>query len=283
MLDFISLTFVQHALLACFFASITCGVVGTFILLNRLVFLAGGTAHAAYGGVGLAICFQLPVLPSLLVFSSVASLIMGSLSIEKTERTEVFTGALWAVGMAVGILALDFTEGYNVDLMSYLFGSILAVSNLDLIIMGVIVILIVAVVIWRYDDFLLVSFDRQYAQTRNVPVNLIYYLLLLIIALATVLLIRVVGIILTIALLTIPPFIGMRYASRLWKMMLIGICCSLFFSIGGLFLAYFFDITASAAIIMLAVVSLALVLGQEAITVYRRKRHILAELTEKEL
>nr|WP_319515227.1 metal ABC transporter permease [uncultured Cohaesibacter sp.] len=281
MVDFLSLGFVQHALWACLFASITCGVVGTFILLNRLVFLAGGTAHAAYGGIGLAICFQLPILPSLLAFSCLTSLVMGSLSIQKTDRTEVLTGALWAVGMAVGILALDFTEGYNVDLMSYLFGSILAVSNQDLTIMGAIVVAIVAVVVWRYDDFLLVSFDRPYARTRNVPVSIIYFLLLIITALATVLLIRVVGIILTIALLTIPPFIGMRYANRLWKMMLIGTGCSLFFSVGGLLIAYYFNLTASAAIIMLAAVTLAVVLSEEAFMVWRRKKQILSQLSSQ--
>ncbi len=276
MLDFLSLSFVQHALIASVLAAIVCGVVGTLIVLNRLVFLAGGVAHAAYGGVGLALFFQLPMMPTLLGFTSATSLLMGWLTEKSRERTEVIIGALWAAGMATGILLLNFRGGYNVDLTSYLFGSILVVTTGDLSVMALIAAAILALVIWRYDDFLMISFDPEYARTRQVPVRLMYNLLLVLTALASVILIRVVGIILTIALLTIPPFLGMRYTKQLWKMMMIAGLSTLVFSIGGLFAAYWLNVTAGAAIIMLATLTLGVILFTDHFLSRRRLRQTVA-------
>jgi zinc transport system permease protein len=279
MLDFLSLHFVQHALVACLLASITCGIVGTLILLNRLVFLAGGVAHAGYGGIGIAIYFQLPLLPSLLAFTSGASLLMGTLSAKNDDRTEVLIGALWAAGMATGIILLNLLNSYNADLMSYLFGSLLAVSSGDLIMMTIIVVGIVGLTVWRYDDFLMISFDKEYARTRRVPVFAIYLALLIMTALATVVLIRVVGIILTIALLTIPPYIGMHYAHRLWKMILIAGASALVFCLGGFFAAYWLNITAGAAIIMFATATLGIILSLEALNTRLKRRKIIFRTT----
>ena len=278
MLDFLSLNFVQHALIASVLAAVVCGVVGTLIVLNRLVFLAGGVAHAAYGGVGLALFFQLPMLPTLLGFTSATSLLMGRLTENKRERTEVIIGALWAAGMATGILLLNFKGGYNVDLTSYLFGSILVVTTGDLTGMVMIVAITLALIVWRYDDFLMISFDPEYARTRQVPVRLMYNLLLVLTALASVILIRVVGIILTIALLTIPPFLGMKYTKQLWKMMLIAGLSTLAFNIGGLFAAYWLNVTAGAAIIMLATLTLGASLLLDQFISRRRLRRTTAGL-----
>ena len=120
--------FMQHALLAGLLASVACGVIGTLIAANRMLFLAGGVAHAAYGGVGLALFLSLPVLPVTLVFSITAALLMSSLAMKSKMGSETFIGALWAVGMAVGIILIDLTPGYRADLSTYLFGNILAVS-----------------------------------------------------------------------------------------------------------------------------------------------------------
>ncbi|MFC3023132.1 metal ABC transporter permease [Vibrio zhugei] len=274
MQEFFSYTFVQHALIAAVFASIVCAIVGTLIVINQLVFLAGGVAHAAYGGVGAAVTLRLPLMPTLLCFTSASALLMGGLTARRRERTEVLIGALWAAGMACGILMLDFSNGYNVDLMSYLFGSMLAVSTFDLWVMGGVVALIIVLAVWLYDEFLLISFDMEYARTRRVPVKMIYTILLLMTAFSTVVMIRVVGIILTIALLTVPPFIGMRYANRLWKMMVIAGVSALTFCIGGLLGAYFIDVTASAAIIVLETATLGLILAGEKVVELWRKRRV---------
>lgn len=274
MQEFFSFMFVQHALIAALLASIVCGTVGTLIVINRLVFLAGGVAHAAYGGVGAAVTLRLPLMPTLLCFTSLSALIMGGLTSRRRERTEVLVGALWAAGMASGILMLDFSNGYNVDLMSYLFGSMLAVSSFDLWIMGGVVAVIVGLIFWFYDEFLMISFDMEYARTRRVPVKLIYILLLLMTAFATVVMIRVVGIILTIALLTIPPFIGMRYANQLWKMMVIAGISALIFCVGGLLTAYYINVTASAAIIVYETVTLGIILISEKLVELMRKHRV---------
>lgn len=271
MLMFLSLNFVQHALLASLLASITCGIVGTLIVLNRLIFLAGGIAHAAYGGVGLAIFFRLPVLPTLLGYTTVISTLMGSLIKKKKERTDVMIGAMWASGMSLGVLLLNLTTGYHADLMSYLFGSILAISHIDLIVMGVITVGILLFITWRYQDFLMISFDMQYAQTRGVPTTIIYLILLILTAFASVILIRVVGIILTIALLTIPPFIGMRFTRKLWKMMVVATICAFIFCIGGLLIAYQFNLTAGAAIVLLAALTLGLVLAADRVIQFKHR------------
>ncbi|CAG9298027.1 metal ABC transporter permease [Celerinatantimonas diazotrophica] len=276
--EFFSFTFIQHALMAAVLASIACGVVGTLIVINQLVFLAGGVAHAAYGGVGAAITLRLPMLPTLLCFTSSTALLMGALTVKRRERTEVLIGAMWAVGMAIGILLLDFSNGYNVDLMSYLFGSMLAVSSFDLWVMGSAVALIVVLATIFYEELLMISFDMEYARTKRVPVWLIYTLLLLMTACATVVLIRVVGIILTIALLTIPSFIGMRYADRLWKMMIVAAFSSFVFCVGGLVGAYFIDVTASAAIIVLATLTLGIILLFEKLSEYWQRHKLSNEL-----
>lgn len=282
MQEFLSFMFIQHALIAAALASVACGVVGTLIVINQLVFLAGGVAHAAYGGVGTAITLRLPILPTLLGFTSAAALMMGALSARRRERTEVLVGALWAVGMAIGILFLDFSNGYNVDLMSYLFGSMLAVSSFDLWVMGITVTLIVVLAMVFYSELLMISFDMDYARTKQVSVWMIYTLLLLMTACATVVLIRVVGIILTIALLSIPSFIGMRYANQLWKMMLLAALSSFIFCVGGLIGAYIINVTASAAIIVLASTTLAGILMFEKLTEYRYRYKLVSELDKHE-
>ena len=140
-------------------------------------------------------------------------------------------GVIWAVGMAAGVILMDLTPGYHVDLMSYLFGSILAVPASDLWQMGAIAILVIAVVTWYYNDFLVISYDDEFARLRNVPVTFLYYLLLGMIALTVVMIIRVVGLILVIALLTIPPFIAEKFTSSLRSMMMMSTALSCAFTL----------------------------------------------------
>ena len=132
MIEALSLTFVQNAILAGVLASVACGTIGSLVVVNRQVFLAGGVAHAAYGGVGLGIFLGLPVLPCAVAFTALAALVAAHFTVERRERSDSFVGVLWATGMALGIILLNLTPGYNVDLMSYLFGSILTVPRADI-------------------------------------------------------------------------------------------------------------------------------------------------------
>jgi zinc transport system permease protein len=159
---------------------------------------------------------------------------------------------IWALGMAIGIILIDLTPGYNVDLMSYLFGSILTVPATDLYAMLAMGILIALLVAYYYKDLLLLSYDDEFARIRGVPVKALYFAMIGLLAVTVVLVIRVVGLILVIALLTIPPFIAEKYARSLLQMMVGASLLGAVFTIAGLWLSYTYDLTSGAAIILVA-------------------------------
>lgn len=250
MIEALHLQFMQNAFLAAFLASIVCGIIGTFVVVNRIVFISGGIAHAAYGGVGLAFFFGLSPLLGILGFSLLVSLVMAAITWKVRHRADTVIGVLWALGMALGVILLDLTPGYNVDLMSYLFGSILAVPTSDLWLMLGLSVLVVLTVGYFYQDFVSLSYDEEFAKVRGVPVKMLYFLLMVMIALSVVMVIQVVGLILIIALLTIPPYIAERFSGSLLTMMFYSILLNILFSWVGLWLSYTFNLTSGASIIM---------------------------------
>lgn len=248
----LSMPFMQHALLAGVLASVACGIIGTLVAANRMLFLAGGVAHAAYGGVGLALFLSLPVLPVTLLFSIAAALLMSILAIKSNISKETFIGALWAVGMAIGIILIDLTPGYRADLNTYLFGNILAVSVSDIWLMISLDLFLLVVVIAGFQSFLAFTFDRDFAASRGLPVNFLHHLLVVMSALCVVMLIRVVGLLLVMALFTLPPAIATRYAKTFSGTMVIATLCSVFFCVFGLLLASVLDLASGAMIILVA-------------------------------
>jgi zinc transport system permease protein len=252
MIEALQFEFMRNALYAGLLTSIICGIIGTLIVVNRLVFLAGGIAHSAYGGIGLAFFFGLPYMVGAIGFSFVVAMIMAGVSLKEKERADTIVGVLWAVGMASGILLLDLTPGYNVDLMSYLFGSILSVPRSDLITMAIIGGVILLLVGFYFRDLLAMSYDEEFAQIRGIPVTRLYYMLIGMVAVTVVMVVQVVGLILVIALLTIPPSISEKYTKSLAKMMIFSAFLGMIFTTGGLWLSYRFDVTSGAAIIFLA-------------------------------
>ncbi|MBU0988143.1 MAG: metal ABC transporter permease, partial [Proteobacteria bacterium] len=185
-------------------------------------------------------------------FAFFIAMVMAAVTLKARHRADTIIGVLWAVGMAIGVILLDLTPGYNVDLMSFLFGSILAVPTSDLWLMLVLDGLILFIVAFFYNDFLAVSYDEDFAQIKGVHVKLLYFLLLAMVALSVVMMIRIVGLILVIALLTIPPYIAERYCGSLKAMMIISIILNYFFTTVGLWLSYTFNLTSGATIIMVA-------------------------------
>ena len=244
----------RNALLAGLLASIMCGIIGTLVVVNRLVFLSGGIAHAAYGGIGLAFFFGFPYLWGILGFALLMAAIMAAVSFKTKQRADTIIGVLWAVGMALGVILLDITPGYNVDLMSYLFGSILTVPVSDLWLMLLLNGVVLLFVGYYYHDLVSLSYDEEFAQVRGVPVRFLYFSLIAMIALLVVMIIQVVGLILVIALLTIPPYIAEKYAGSLSRMMLYAVLLNLFFTTAGLWFSYHFNLTSGASIIMVAAV-----------------------------
>jgi zinc transport system permease protein len=244
--------FMRTALLAGFLASVACGVIGTLVVVNRIVFISGGIAHAAYGGIGFAFFFGFAPLAGAAGFALLTAMIMAAVTLKNKQRADTVIGVLWAVGMALGIILIDLTSGYNVDLMSYLFGSILTVPRVDILFMGLIDAGVVIIVGLFYNSFLAMSFDEEFAKAMGISVSLLYYVLLAMIALSVIMLIRVVGLILVIALLTIPPFIAEKFCRSLKAMIVVSVVLNCLFSFIGLWLSYAYNLTSGATIIMVA-------------------------------
>ena len=252
MLEALQFEFFQNALAAGLIASVICGIMGTLVVVNRIVFLSGGIAHAAYGGIGISFFFGWPYLVGTIGFSLIAAIVMAAVTLRTRHRADTIIGVIWALGMAFGIILLDLTPGYNVDLMSYLFGSILTVPLSDLAIMLVIGAGIAGFIAVFYKDILAISYDEEFARIRGVPVIALYFSMIALLALTIVMVIQVVGLILVIALLTIPPFMVERYAKSLWQMMVGSSVLGCIFTILGLWLSYTFDLTSGASIILVA-------------------------------
>jgi zinc transport system permease protein len=244
--------FMRNALLTGLLVSVACGVIGTFVVVKRIVFVSGGIAHAAYGGIGLSYFLGLDPVVGAIAFSLLAALGMGTVQRRTGERADTLIGVMWAIGMATGIILVDLTPGYKADLMSYLFGSILAVPSSELLIMAILDLVVVASVLLFYKELLAISFDEVFATVENVPVNAIYLVLMGLVALTVVMLMRVVGLILVIAMLTVPAAISGRFVSDVKRMMLLASALGMLFMTTGLWLSYFLNLTSGATIILVS-------------------------------
>jgi zinc transport system permease protein len=280
MIEALQFEFMQNALVAGLLASVICGIMGTLVVVNRIVFLSGGIAHAAYGGIGLAFFFGWPYKVGAIGFSLLSAMVMAAVSLKAKHRSDTIIGVIWAVGMALGIILLDLTPGYNVDLMSYLFGSILSVPDSDLWLLLAASVLIIITVAYFYNDYLAMSYDEEFAQIRGVSVKFLYFLLIGLLAVSIVMIIQVVGLILVIALLTIPPFIAEKYSKSLFKMMVFSSFLSVIFTITGLWLSYVFNLTSGASIIMVAGTGFFISLLVERLTVFRSDHAAITIETE---
>jgi zinc transport system permease protein len=262
MIEALQFEFMQNAFLAGLLASVICGIMGTLVVVNRIVFLSGGIAHASFGGIGLAFFFGWPFMVGTIGFSLVAAVTMAAITFKAKHRADTIIGVIWAIGMAIGIILLDLTPGYNVDLMSYLFGSILTVPDSDIWMMLLVGLAFVGIVFYFYNDYLALSYDEEFAQIRGVHVRSLYFLMIVMVAIGIVMVIQVVGLILVIALLTIPPYIAERYSTSLFKMMVLSSVLSAIFTVIGLWFSYALDLTSGATIIAVAgigfIISLAL-------------------------
>lgn len=253
MLEALQFDFMQNAIIAGLLISIAAGIIGSLVVVNKITFLTGGIAHSSYGGIGLAIYLGLPVLFGATVFAIITALIIAALTLSNKSRIDSLIGLMWAFGMAIGIIFVDLTPGYNVDLMSYLFGSIIAVSQNDVIYLTLLDIFIISVVTIFYKQILIVSYDSEFAYLRGISVKFFYSLILILCALCVVAAIKAVGLILVIALLTIPTYLAESFVSKLSSMMIVSSFLAALFTIVGLIVSYFYDISSGASIIITAV------------------------------
>lgn len=273
MMEALQYEFMRNALMAGLLVSIACGVIGTLVVVNRIVFISGGIAHAAYGGIGLGYYLGFNPVWGAIAFSVVSALGMGAVQRRTRQRADTLIGVMWAVGMALGIVLVDLTEGYKADLMSYLFGSILTVPSGELLLMVVVDLAIVVVVALFYKELLAISFDGTFAEVENVPVEALQMVLLCLIALTVVVMMRVVGLILVIALLTMPAAIAGQFAQDLKRMMALASGLGILFTTAGLWVSYAFNLTSGATIILVSAAGFALASALRGVV--RRGRTVL--------
>ena len=250
MMELLQYEFIRNAIMAGILASISCGIIGVYVVVKRIVFISGGIAHASFGGIGLGYYLGINPILGVLPFSIASALSMGWVSKRSRLPEDTAIGILWAMGMSIGIILVSLTPGYAPDLMTYLFGNILTVPFSDIILMLVLDAIIILAVYSFYKEFLALCFDEEFATVRGVHAERLYLVLLCLIALTIVVLIRVVGIILVIALLTIPAAMSRQFTSNLKKMMLLSIMFGAVFSSGGIWLSYLFDVPSGATIVL---------------------------------
>lgn len=250
--------FFRNAVFASLLASLTCGIVGSYIVARRMVFISGGITHASFGGIGIAYFLGLNPVLGAAVFSVLSALGIEYISGKTSVREDSAIGILWSLGMALGIIFVFMTPGYAPNLMSYLFGSILTVGKPDLWLMVALSVIIGGFFMRFYHTILFIAFDEDYARTHNIPVRLFKYLLISLVALTIVMNIRIVGIILVISFLTIPPSTANLFTNNLRKMMLYSTLIGIFGSLAGIYISYFLNIPSGATIIFAFVVIFAI-------------------------
>lgn len=253
--------FLRNALVTGLLAAVACGVVGSYVVVRRISYIAGSIAHCILGGMGAARYLSVVhgwewchPLYGALTSALLAALVIGWVSLHFRQREDTVIGAVWALGMAVGILFIYETPGYNEDLMSYLFGNILLVSRPEMWLLAVLDVAVVTLGVLFHKPLLAVCFDEEFARLRGIRVEFFYLLLLCLTALTVVVLVTVVGIVLVIALLTLPAAAASQFSRTLWRMMIAATLISMVVTSFGIALSYSPNLPAGATIIILACV-----------------------------
>lgn len=255
MIEALHYEFMRNALFAAILVSIACGIVGTLVVIKKIVFISGGITHAAFGGIGLGYLLGINPVLTALPFSLLSAIGIGIIRKRTRISEDSAIGILWAVGMALGILFIGLTPGYAPDLFSYLFGSILTVPLSDILIMIVLDVVIIVTVLVLYKELQALLFDEEFSAIAGVRTNILYIVLLCLVALSIVVLIRVIGIILVIALLTIPTTIVRQFTNRLRTLMVFSIVSAAVFTVAGLWLSYVLNLPSGAVIVLVFAVA----------------------------
>lgn len=250
MIEALHYEFMRNAVFAAILVSIACGIVGTLVVIKKIVFISGGITHAAFGGIGLGYLLGINPVLTALPFTLLSAIGIGMVRKRTRISEDSAIGILWAVGMALGILFIGLTPGYAPDLFSYLFGSILTVPLSDIFIMIVLDIIIIVTVFLLYKELQALLFDEEFSAIAGVRTNILYIILLCLVALSIVVLIRVIGIILVIALLTIPTTIVRQFTNRLRTLMFYSIIGAVVFTVTGLWLSYVLNLPSGAVIVL---------------------------------
>ena len=253
MTELIQYTFFQHALLGGLLASIACGIIGTYIVTRRLVFISGGITHASFGGIGIGLFTGISPLLSAAVFSVLSAFGVEWLSKRKDMREDSAIAVFWTLGMALGVMFSFLSPGFAPDLSAYLFGNILTITVTDLVILGVLALVLIVFFTLFIHPIIHVAFDREFARSQGLPVTFFEYTLMLFIALTIVACLRMVGIVLAISLLTIPLMTANLFTYKFKRIIWLSVIIGFLSCMGGLFISYFLNVPSGASIIFFSI------------------------------
>ncbi len=241
--------FFQNAVLAAILASVCCGIIGTYIVSRRIVFISGGITHASFGGIGLGYYFGINPVTGAVFFSIISAMGVEFFTKKADMRNDSVIAILWSLGMAIGIIFIYLTPGYSPNLITYLFGNIITVGPADLYPLLALTIFLLIFFYYYHRLIIYIAFDEQFALTRNAPVNIINYFMMALVALTIVLSIKIAGIILVISLLTIPQNTANLFTNDFRRIILYSIIFGFTGSFSGLIISYFLNIPSGASII----------------------------------
>jgi len=266
--DLFAYSFLSNAFFAAILASIICGIIGTIIIEKKMIMLSGGIAHTSYGGVGLGYLLGFNPLIGGLIFSVSSAVGIGYLTKKEKNNSNVFIALFWSLGMALGVLFISFMDSYPPDINGYLFGDILSVSNSELVLILVLSLIIILFVFLMFNNLKSYLFDKDYYGLKGNKKNTIDYILLILVAFSVVLLIKVCGIILIIAMLAAPAATAKIFTKKFHSRIILSVILGTIYSLTGLVLSYYLDISSGASIVCTAVITYFLIYE---INVRRRK------------
>ena len=269
--------FIQSALIAGLLASFASGLMGSYVVVKRVVLLSGSIAHSVLSGLGICLWLRrtydlqwLEPIYGAFVASVLSAILIGWIHLNFKQREDAVIATIWTSGMAIGVIFVSLTPGYNVELMNFLFGNILWVSHLDLWVLTILDLVLLFFVIRYYHRFLAICFDEEQARLRGLPVQRLYFLLLSLIAISVVLLIQVIGTILVIAFLALPATIASLFTNRLWKMIILSIVLCMIFTIVGMGFSYDLNWPPGATIALTACIVYLIALG------FKKRKNLVA-------
>lgn len=252
-LELFNYTFFQHALLGSLFASIACGIIGTYIVTRRLVFISGGITHASFGGIGIGLYTGISPILGAAIFSVLSAFGVEWLSKRKDMREDSAIAVFWTFGMAIGIIFSFLAPGFTPDLSAFLFGNILTINLTDIWMLAILSLILIGFFYFFLTPIIYIAFDREYARSQRIPVRLFEYILMMFIALTIVACLRMIGIVLVISLLTLPQMTANLFTHSFKKIIFISIGIGFISCSGGLLLSYQLQVPSGASIIFFSI------------------------------
>ena len=249
---------ISNSVYASLLLSIVIAIIGSLIVINKTTAITGSIAHGSFGGIGLALYLGSSVILTTSIFTILLAIILAFITIKFPHRQDSLIGVIWAVGMSIGIIFLSLTPGYQSDALSYLFGNILLIEKNDIYFMFLVDIVILISITFLYNRFLAMSYDKEFLTLRGINANLLYTYFLILTSLSIVMSVRAIGIILILALFTIPPLIAERFTKKFFTMMIVSGILGFIFMVSGILISYYFDVSPTPTIVLIASVGLIL-------------------------